>query len=144
MAAPPPVEVLSVPPRGAAPVPAQPESGTSALRDVTLSAGVPDLTRGRRPVPPPLARISGTPGTVEVRFAVDAAGVASVQAVEGPDLLKPAAQQVVASWVFRRLSAQRLYLVATFTYKGDTASAIVRPQDAPDSGTKAEAAAKPQ
>jgi outer membrane biosynthesis protein TonB len=141
---PPPVEVINVPPREAAPAPALPEAGASAIRDVTLSAGVPDLTRGRRPVAPPLARISGTSGAVQVRFAVDAAGVTAVQAVEGPELLKPAAQQVVASWVFRRLSAQRLYLVATFTYAGDTASATVRPQDAPDSGPKTEAAAKPQ
>jgi TonB family protein len=140
-ATPPPVEVINVPPRAAAPA-SPPESGTSAIRDVALSPGVPDLVRGRRPVAPPLARIAGASGVVDVRFAVDAAGVTSVQAVEGPDLLKPAAQQVVTSWVFRRLSAQRLYLIAAFTYAGDTASAAIRPQDAPDPGPKPEP--KPQ
>ena len=43
----PPVEVITAPPPAAAP-----ENGVSAIRDVTLEPGVPDLTRGRRPVVP--------------------------------------------------------------------------------------------
>ncbi|HTN52358.1 MAG TPA: TonB family protein, partial [Anaeromyxobacter sp.] len=95
--APPPVEVLTVPP----PAPS-PENGTSAIRDVTLEPGVPDLTKGRRPVAPPFARMAGTTGTVEVEFSVGTAGTTTVQGSTGPDLLKPAAEQAVASWVFRR------------------------------------------
>ena len=45
--------------------------GVSAIRDVSLALGVPDLVRGRRPVPPPLARMSGTTGMVEVKFGVE-------------------------------------------------------------------------
>ena len=53
------------------------------MPDVLLGPGVPDLTRGRRPVVPPLARMTRT-GKVEVRFAVDASGASSVQDVSGP------------------------------------------------------------
>jgi TonB family protein len=124
----PPIEVLgpvSAPPRAAAPQ-APPElPPVSAVRDVTLSAGVPDLTRGRRPTVPPLARMASTTGTVEVRFAVDASGAASVQEVSGPDLLTEAARQAVASWVFRRTSVERLHLVASFAYGAATATANV-------------------
>jgi TonB family protein len=121
-----PVEVITVPPP-----PLPPENGVSALRDVTLEPGVPDLTRGRRPMPPPLARLSGTSGTVEVTFSVSAAGATSVQSVSGADVLKPAAEAAVASWVFRRTRADRAYLVAVFTYAGDKAAAAVRPQAQP-------------
>lgn len=122
---PPPVEVITAPtPRPSPPT----EAGVSTIRDVTLHPGVPDLVKGRRPVVPPLARMGGTEGTVEVRFAVDAAGLASVQSVTGPDLLKTVAEQTVASWGFRRASAERLHLVAFLTYAGDTASATVKPQ----------------
>jgi TonB family protein len=125
-AAPPPVEVLTAPPP-----PLPPENGVSAIRDVSLEPGVPDLTRGRRPVSPPLARMTGTTGTVEVAFSVSAGGVTSVQSTSGPDLLKPAAEQAVASWVFRRARADRAYLVAVFTYAQDKSTVVVRPQAAP-------------
>ena len=98
----------------------------SAVRDVTLAMGVPDLTRGRRPVVPPLARMASATGSVDVRFAVDAAGTSSVQEVTGPDLLKEAARQAVSSWVFRRTTAERLHLVASFVYGEATASASVK------------------
>jgi TonB family protein len=120
----PPVEMLSVPPPKPAPS-GPPENGVSAIRDVTLSPGVPDLVKGRRPVSPPLARMSGVTGRVEVRFAVNAAGIVSLQGAEGPELLKPAAQDAVTSWSFRRTSAERLRLVATFDYKPDAATAAV-------------------
>jgi TonB family protein len=125
-AAPPPVEVITAPPP-----PLPPENGVSAIRDVALEPGVPDLTRGRHPVAPPLARLSGTSGSVEVAFSVSAAGVTAVRTANGPDLLKPAAEATVASWVFRRTRADRAYLVAVFTYAGDKASAAVRPQPPP-------------
>jgi TonB family protein len=99
------------------------------VRDVTLAPGVPDLIRGRRPVAPPLARMQGISGEVEVHFAVDAAGSATVREVAGPDTLKEAARQTVTSWAFRRSTPERLFLAATITYKGDTASAAVRPQE---------------
>ncbi|HSB60309.1 MAG TPA: TonB family protein [Vicinamibacteria bacterium] len=126
---PPPVEVISAPPPP--PPPAEVESGTSVVRDVTLDAGVPDLVRGRRPVPPPFARMAGTSGTVEVQFSVSAAGTCLVQSANGPDLLRPAAEQTVASWQFRRTQAQRLFLAAVFRYEGDRAAAVVRPQPPP-------------
>jgi hypothetical protein len=65
---------------------------------------------------------------VEVHFAVSAAGITNVQSVNGPDLLKPAAEQTVASWVFRRASAMRLHLLAVFTFRSDSAAAAVRPE----------------
>ena len=114
----------------APPPAATPENGVSAIRDVTLEPGVPDLTRGRRPVVPPLARMAGTSGSVEVSFSVSAAGTTTVQGATGPDLLRPAAEQAVASWVFRRARADRAYLVAVFTCAGDKGTAVVRPQAA--------------
>jgi TonB family protein len=131
-AAPPPVEVITAPPP-----PLPPENGVSAIRDVTLEPGVPDLTRGRRPVAPPFARLSGATGTVEVAFSVGAGGATTIQSVTGPDLLKPAAEQAVASWLFRRSRADRAYLVAVFSYTGDKGSAVVRPQATPPSGPSA-------
>jgi outer membrane biosynthesis protein TonB len=97
---------------------------------VVLADGVPDLVKGRRPVTPPLARMSGASGTVKVRFAVDAAGVTFVSAAEGPELLVPAAKSVVASWSFRRSSARRLRLQAVFTFETDQAVASVTPESA--------------
>jgi len=85
--------------------------------------------KGRRPVAPPLARMQGISGTVSVHFAVDAAGSATVREVSGPDQLKEAARQTVASWSFRRSTPERLFLAATFDYKGDNATATVRPQE---------------
>ena len=102
------------------------EPGVSAVRDVTLGPGVPDLTKGRRPVAPPLARMSSLSGAVQVQFSVDASGSSSIQSVNGPDLLKEAARQAVATWSFRRTSAERVYLVATFNYDGDKAQAEVK------------------
>jgi TonB family protein len=121
-AAPPPTEVLNVPP------PAEPpENGLSAVRDVTLAPGVPDLTRGRRPVPPPIARMTDTTGSVEVAFSVDAAGITSVKGSTGPDALKKAAELAVGSWNFRRTRADRIFLLAEFKYAAETATAAVRP-----------------
>ena len=102
------------------------EPGVSAVRDVALGPGVPDLTKGRRPVAPPLARMSSLSGAVQVQFSVDASGSSSIQSVNGPDLLKEAARQAVATWNFRRTSAERVYLVATFNYDGDKAQAEVK------------------
>jgi TonB family protein len=122
----PPVEVITAPPPAAAP-----ENGVSAIRDVTLEPGVPDLMRGRRPVVPPLARMAGTSGTVEVSFSVSAAGTTSILGAAGPELLRPAAEQAVASWIFRRARADRAYLVAVFTSAEDKGTAVVRPQPPP-------------
>jgi TonB family protein len=136
-APPPPVEVITAPPP---PVPA--ENGVSAVRDVVLEPGVPDLARGRRPTTPPMARMAGATGAVEVTFSVSAGGATSVQASKGADLLRPAAEQAVASWVFRRTRADRAYLVAVFTYGQDRGAAVVRPQAAPaEPGTPAAPAA---
>jgi len=121
---PPPVEVITAPPRPVAPVPEA--SGVSAIRGVTLEQNVPDLTRGRRPVPPPFARMGGTSGTVEVHFSVDAAGQSRVKIARGPEVLRVAAEDMVASWVFRRTTASRLHLVATIEYAGDLANATVK------------------
>jgi TonB family protein len=131
--APPPVEVITAP----APAP-PPESGVSAVRDVTLDPGVPDLARGRRPVAAPFARMSGTTGSVEVSFSVSAGGTTALQTATGPDLLRYSAEQTVASWMFRRSRADRAYLVAVFTYGGDKATAVVRPQVAPAAAGPAE------
>jgi TonB family protein len=125
-AAAPPVEVITAPPP-----PPPPENGVSAIRDVTLEPGVPDLVRGRRPVAPPFARMAGVDGTVEVEFSVSAAGTTTVRSVSGPDLLKPAAQDAIASWVFRRTRADRAYLVAVVVYAADKATAVVRPEAVP-------------
>jgi TonB family protein len=123
---PPPLEVVSAPLS-----PPPPESGISLVRNVTLEPGVPELARGRRPVPPPLARMAGSTGTVEVAFSVGAAGITTVQRVTGPDLLTKAAEEAVASWVFRRTRANRAYLTAVFQYGDHDATARVRPAAAP-------------
>jgi TonB family protein len=124
--APPPVEVIT-----AAPPPLPPENGVSAIRGVQLEPGVPDLTRGRRPVSPPFARMAGVGGVVEVEFSVGGGGITAVQRASGPEILQTAATQAVESWIFRRTRADRAYLTAVFTYEDDLASAIVRPQPAP-------------
>jgi TonB family protein len=134
---PPPVEVIpGGPAPGASPAPGAPaaaptpvphnEPGVSAVRDIALGPGVPDLTKGRRPVAPPLARMSSLSGAVQIQFSVDASGASSIQNVSGPDLLKEAARQAVATWVFRRTSAERIYLLAIFSYEGDKAQAEIR------------------
>jgi len=124
--APPPVEVIT-----AEPPPLPPENGISALPGVTLEPGVPDLTQGRRPVAPPLARMARTSGEVEVDFSVGPGGTTVVGAVRGPEILQPAARAAVETWTFRRTRADRLYLTAVFMYEGDAATAAVRPQGLP-------------
>ncbi len=125
---PPPTEVISAP--SPAPVATPPPMGVSGVTDVALDAGVPDLVRGRRPIVPPMARMANVSGTVEVRFSVDASGQTLVRSVGGPDVLKPAAEQTVASWVFRRVSTDRLWLTAEIVYGGVTARARVMPAPA--------------
>ena len=98
------------------------------MKDVTLALGVPDLVRGHRPVPPPFARMSGTTGSVEVKFGVDAAGATSVSEIDGPEALKTAAAYTVQSWLFRRITVERLHLVASFEFAGETAKASVKPE----------------
>ncbi len=105
---------------------AAPEAAVSALRDVALEPGMPDLTKGRRPVPPPLARMAGVVGKVEVRFSIDAAGGVSIQGSEGPELLRPAAEGAVATWTFRRTSTDRLRAIAELTYRDDGVTATVK------------------
>lgn len=133
-AAAPPVEVIRAPgaPARTASAPAREgEAPVSGVRDVAVSAGVPDLASGRRPVVPPLARMNAVSGTVTVRFAVDAAGATTVQDLTGPDALKDAARDMVASWSFRRASAERVFLVAEVTYGPDgRAAAAVKRQPA--------------
>lgn len=121
---PPSPAVEIIPPAPEPPRPVEP--GVSAIQDVTLGAGVPDLSKGRRPVAPPLARMNSVSGNVEVRFVVEASGSSSVRDVTGPELLKEAARQTVASWMFRRTTPERLPLVAVFAYMGDGATASVR------------------
>ena len=122
--APPIEEIIAGPAPTPTPPPAQP--GFSAVRDITLALGVPDLVKGRRPVVPPVARMAAAGGTVLLTLAVDAAGVTTVQKVDGPDLLKDAARQAAQSWQFRRTSAERIFLAAVFTFEGDKARAEVR------------------
>ena len=123
---PPAVEVVTAPPP-----PPEVESGSSAIRDVTLETGVPDLTKGRRPVVPPFARMSAVGGTVEVQFSVGASGNCLVQSAKGPDLLKSSAEQTVTSWQFHRTRVDRILLTAVFNFDGDRAAASVRPQAPP-------------
>jgi TonB family protein len=123
----PETDVIANTPRPDLPQP-QPRStqpGISAVRDVHLGEGIPDLVTGRRPVVPPFARMARVSGTVRVSFSVDAAGACLVRTVDGPDLLEPAAEDTVGSWTFRRTDAERLFLVAELTYTGDEASASV-------------------
>jgi hypothetical protein len=51
--------------------------------------------------------------------------VTAVSRVDGPEVLRDAARQAVASWVFRRTTPERLFLRATFRYEGNIASAEV-------------------
>lgn len=102
-------------------------AGSSAVENVTLGLGVPDLARGRRPVMPPFARMAAASGSVQVRFAVNAAGQTAVLDVNGPDMLKSAAQAAVVSWSFRRTTTDRLYLTADFVYESDAAKVSVAP-----------------
>ena len=118
----PPVEIIPPAPEPPRPV----EPGVSAVPDVLLGPGVPDLSKGRRPVVPPIARMNSLSGNVEVRFVVEASGASSVRDVEGPELLREAARQTVGSWMFRRTTPERLPLVAVLAYMGDVATASVK------------------
>lgn len=127
----PPVEVLRIaPPRQS---PAQPpaaaqrpaEPGYSSVRDVSLGPGVPDLAQGRRPTPPPIARMMGITGVAKVRFSVGASGLVLVNNVEAPRQLELAAREMVGSWEFRRRTAERLYLTARVHYTPDGARATI-------------------
>ena len=60
-----------------------------------------------------------------VRFSVDLAGKVTVHTAEGPELLKGAAEQAVATWIFRRTAIDRVHLIATFKYTPERASARV-------------------
>jgi hypothetical protein len=73
--------------------------------------------------------MTGTQGAVEVEFSVGASGNTNVQSVKGPDLLRPAAEQTVLSWIFRRTKVERLFLSALFKYEGDKVTASVKPQE---------------
>lgn len=101
------------------------EQGASAITDVLLGDNIPELVRGRRPVWPPMARLGNIAGDVVVRFSVDLAGKVTVHSVEGPDLLKTAAEQAAASWLFRRTAIDRVPLIATFKYGPDRTFAKV-------------------
>ena len=119
----PPIEVISTRPPASAAV--APEAGISTIRDVTLGEQIPELAKGRRPLVPPFARIHEQLGSAEVEFFVESSGVTSLDRASGPDLLKDASAQTVASWVFRRSSLERLHLVAVFNYEMERASARV-------------------
>jgi TonB family protein len=121
----PPVEVLQMATEPPVALPLPVEAGVSSVLGVTLGEGVPDLSSGGRPVVPPVARIRRAAGTVTVSFSVDAAGTVVVHAVDGPELLTPQADHAVRSWKFSRKTPERVFLVATFTYEGHTASASV-------------------
>ena len=131
----PPVEVVrgaSPPPPPADPgapaaAPLPPENGTSNVRDVELSPGIPDLVRGRRPVAPPLARMGETFGDVEIRFSIDSGGVTAVLNVTGRDELKDAAESLVKSWAFRRTAPHRVYALAQVEYRVEGSKARIRP-----------------
>lgn len=132
-AAPTPVPAAPAPPAPAVDtdvLPARPEppareEGVSAVADVVLGENIPDLTKGRRPVWPPLARLGNIMGEVVVRFTVDLAGKVTVHSVEGPEMLKDAAEQAVQTWLFRRTAIDRLNLIATFKYGADRTFAKV-------------------
>lgn len=141
----PPVEVISAPPPptppadaaagpaggpGAAPVAPPPPPrptvpGISSVRDVVLGPGVPDLTVGRRPVVPPNARLGQLTGAITVEFNVSTAGTTLVSKTDGSEAFKTAAEQMVASWQFRRTSTERLFLTAKVDYGADAARALV-------------------
>lgn len=102
-----------------------PESGVSAVRDVTLGPDIPDLVEGRRPVVPPLARMAGVSGSAVVTFSVDGAGDVLVQEAGGAPELVAAARSAVQTWKFRRLNTERIGLRALFTFAADQATARV-------------------
>jgi TonB family protein len=124
--APPETEVITAPPP-APPREHETEAGVSSLPSVSLSIGVPDLVRGRRPIVPPLARMAAQTGRFTVRFSVDSAGLPNVQAIPEADALLYASEQTVKTWVFKRTTLERLWLEAVFDYTATSASAVIRP-----------------
>jgi TonB family protein len=134
-----PAAPTSVPPRAAAPPvevvagsdPAPPaaaaarEDGMSTIRDVELSPGIPDLVHGRRPVSPPLARMAGVEGDVQVRFSIDSGGATAVTQIDGPEALKDAADSLVRSWSFRRTAAHRVFALAAIQYRLSGSRALI-------------------
>jgi TonB family protein len=131
----PPVEVVSTQPTraeappaaNAPPTPPPPvENGLSSVRDVELTAGIPDLVRGRRPVSPPLARLGQLEGDVEVRFSIDSGGATSIHSVNGREELKEAAESLVRTWSFRRTAPQRLFALAEIHYGMNGSRARIR------------------
>ena len=121
----PPVDVVPAAPTPPPPPPQPEGGGGSAVGGVLLGTGVPDLASGRRPVVPPIARLNAVTGKVFVRFAVDASGSTANAEPEGPEPLREAARQAVASWIFRRTKADRLHLTAEFDYGAESATAVV-------------------
>ncbi|MBN2369286.1 MAG: TonB family protein [Vicinamibacteria bacterium] len=101
-----------------------PPAGVSAVESVVLGPGVPDLILGRRPVVPPIARLDHQSGAIKVVFSVDADGHTTVHQVDGPDVLRAAAEGVVRSWTFRLLTSERIFLVATIAYDAESATAM--------------------
>lgn len=75
-------------------------SSPGAPVTVAWSALTPRIRPGKLPFPP-LARMAGAQGTVAVRVVVDSSGrVARTEAIEGPTLLRPAAEAWCRQWVF--------------------------------------------
>lgn len=67
---------------------------------VAWSALTPRIRPGKLSFPP-LARVAGTQGTVSVRVVLDRSGrVARAEAIEGPALLRPAAEAWCRQWAF--------------------------------------------
>jgi TonB family protein len=129
----PAVDVVSAPVIPPPPPPEPAMAGSSAVARVSLGVGVPDLVSGRQPIVPPMARLNGVTGRVDVVFSLDAAGRATVESSEGPEALKPQAEGAVGSWAFRRTTVARLFLVAHFEYTdaGASASVAVRAPEPP-------------
>ena len=61
---------------------------------------------------------------------MDAAGATSIGEIDGPDPLKTAAAYTVQSWLFRRITVERLHLVASFDFAGETAKVSSSPNSA--------------
>jgi len=129
----PAIDVVSAPVTPPPPPREPAVAGSSAVARVSLGVGVPDLVSGRQPIVPPMARLNGVTGRVDVVFSLDAAGRATVESSDGPEALKPQAEGAVGSWAFRRTTAARLFLVAHFEYTdaGASASVAVRAPERP-------------
>jgi TonB family protein len=120
----PPVESEVIPSFVPSPSSTPPPPGMSAVESVVLGPGVPDLILGRRPVVPPIARLENQSGAVKIVFSVDMDGHTTVHQVDGPEMLRSAAEGVVRSWTFRLLTSERVFLVATIAYDADSVTAM--------------------